>query len=45
VALVIQIAAVLMLLTALLYAYNVFLVLFHKEKTEPLTFNKPTTNK
>ena len=33
---VIQISAGAFLITALLYAYNTFLVLFHKEKLEPL---------
>ena len=43
--LIIQIAAVLLFITALLYAYNVFVVLLHKEKLEPLSFGKPAVKK
>ena len=38
---IIQIAAVLMLIAALFYAYNTFLVLAHKEKLEELVLPKP----
>ncbi len=39
--LLIKIAAILMLITALLYTYNTIKVLAHKEKLEPLVFPKP----
>jgi len=35
---VIQISAGVFLITALLYAYNTFMILFHKEKLEPLDY-------
>jgi cbb3-type cytochrome oxidase subunit 1 len=43
--LLLQLGAALMLITALLYAFNTFTVLLHKEKLEPLTFNKPSIKK
>ncbi len=40
-ALLIKVAAVFMLITALLYGYNVLIVLAHKQKLEELVFAKP----
>ncbi len=40
-AILIKVAAVFMLITALLYGYNVLIVLVHKQKLEKLVFAKP----